>query len=734
MKMSDSDIEDQGSKLLSHLVSHLEKDEKDAFFKFVKDEVRFKVSQGHRPEDVENAIGIWFYLIIGTLGPEFENEEHENMFSKLMMDVFEDVSRIVSKEVKKLYDANLGLQVEERNKQLEESDMKFRSILESANDVIMYFDPSGRILDINERALQVFASSRKELTGKNLRQLGVLMPKDAKTLMDCFEEVLSGRKPSKLMTITNRGGEEIVLDCTARLVDSSGETLGVMIVARDVTEFTRSKGALVESEEKLRKIFESSPDAITIIGLDGKIVDCNLAALEIHGLSDKEELIGKSAINLVTPKNRESSLKSLGKALELGCVKNVESALLTKNGRELQALVSISVIRDSIGNPVSFLTIAKDITERKEALEKLQRSEERLKLLFECAPDALVLIDAEGTLIDGNRAAEELLGHDREEAIGRTLFDLGVFPPQETDRAFQKLMTTAKGEPTGPDEFVLVRKDGNQVMVETRTFPVNIEGQDLMLASARDITERKKMEEAKNRLLSNTSHELRTPLTSIEGYAKFMLSGKIGELPEKQRNCLKIVVRESNRLRELIDNFLELMAIDTEGPKMNMEEISIARIVNPVVSSMKMELKKKEISISKKLSSGTDRVQGDISKLHQLFSNLLSNAIKFTPNGGSIGVRSKEEGPNIIVELSDSGVGISSEDLPHVFERFYQADNSPARKFGGVGLGLAICNEIAEAHGGHIEVESEFGSGSVFRVYLPKIAEVENGEEEDIGG
>ena len=253
MKMSDSDMEGQGSKFLSHLVTYLEKDEKDAFFRFVKDEVRFKVSQGDRPEDVGNAIGIWFYLIIGTLGPEFENEERENMFSELIMDVFEDVSRIVSKEAKKLCDANLGLQVEERNKQLEESDIKFRSILESANDVIMYFDPSGRILDVNERALQVFAWSRKELIGKNLRQLGVLGPKDTRTIMNCFEEVLSGRKPSKLMTITNREGEEIVLDCTARLVDSSGETLGVMVVARDVTEFTQSKGALMESEEKLSR-------------------------------------------------------------------------------------------------------------------------------------------------------------------------------------------------------------------------------------------------------------------------------------------------------------------------------------------------------------------------------------------------------------------------------------------------------------------------------------------------
>ena len=375
-----------------------------------------------------------------------------------------------------------------------------------------------------------------------------------------------------------------------------------------------------------------------------------------------------------------------------------------------------------------------EIVERKQTEDELRRSEERFKIMFDYAPDSYVLTDQEGVLVDGNRASEELLGFTKDDALGKNLLDLGVIPEDQIEKTMQNLMKTIEGQSTGPDEVELINKDGERVIIETRTFPVTIDGKDMMLATGRDITEQRQIENAKNNLLSNISHELRTPLTSIEGYSKFMLSGKLGELPEKHKKCLNVIDEESGRLKTLIDNFLDLMTIDAEGLRMKLRQIAVPEVIDSLVSTLNLQLEMKGISFSTDIGPDTGFIWGDETRLHQLFSNILINAIKFTPHGGSIEVRSREEDSNIIIEVEDTGVGIPVKELPHVFSRFYQVDGSPSRKFGGVGLGLAICNEIVEAHGGHMEVESKVGKGTIFRVELPKYSEVLHGEEEDSGG
>ena len=484
---------------------------------------------------------------------------------------------------------------------------------------------------------------------------------------------------------------------------------------------------LGESEEKFRSIFENANDGLMFLDTSGKVLDVNESAARIFGES-KEELIGRHFTDVcaVSPEKKsivETSFREVlaGKKFILPLhIKN-------KKGQEIDIECSASLVQ-SEGKALGVIAAARDVTERKQAERELRRNEERLKILYEYAPDACVLFDMEGNFVDGNRAAERLLGYTRDEAIGKNIFDLEMFLPNGTEKALEKLAMSVNGQPTGPDEFVLIRKDGKPVTVETRTFPVRIEGRKLIYAIARDITLRKWAEEAKDKLLSNTSHELRTPLTSIEGYARFMLSGKAGDLSEEQEKCLEVIVEESDRLGGLIDNFLDLITIDIEGLRMDVKEVSIVQIVGRVISSMGIELKKKRISLSKKFPSVLGPVRGDETRLNQLFSNLLSNAIKFTPTGGSVEIRSRMSSEGTIVEVADTGIGISSKDVPHIFERFYQADSSSARKFKGVGLGLAICSEIVDAHGGRIEVESELGKGSVFRVILPQVEEALDGE------
>jgi two-component system sensor histidine kinase BaeS len=165
-----------------------------------------------------------------------------------------------------------------------------------------------------------------------------------------------------------------------------------------------------------------------------------------------------------------------------------------------------------------------------------------------------------------------------------------------------------------------------------------------------------------------------------------------------------------------------------------MSEVSIPVIVDQIVSSLRIELENKGITLFRRMSPDLELVKGDSGKLFQLFSNLLVNAMKFTPDRGSIQIRSESNNGFAIVEISDTGIGISPDDLPHVFDRFYQADSYRNKKHRGMGLGLAICKEIAEAHGGEIEADSQVGKGSVFRVTLPLDTEVSNDKEKSIGG
>jgi PAS domain S-box-containing protein len=374
-----------------------------------------------------------------------------------------------------------------------------------------------------------------------------------------------------------------------------------------------------------------------------------------------------------------------------------------------------------------------DITDKKMVDQALRESEGRYRSLTQAALDGIIGIDEKGDITFWNKGATRIFGHTEKEAVGQGFVDL-VVPKDYRESVAQKAKDFYETGELGPmigkvSESVALRKNEDVFPVELSIAPVRSGGRWESVVVVRDISERRQVEEAKSRLLSNISHELRTPLTSIEGYAKFMLTGKLGELSANHDRCLNIIADESDRLRTLIDDSLDLMTMDSGGLEIEMGEVTLTDIIDQLVSSMKIELDEKEITLAKEIHSSKKSIKGDPDRLFQLFSNLLSNAVKFTPEGGSIEIRSREEKGNLVIEVVDTGIGIPSKELPRIFERFYQVDSSLARKYGGMGLGLAICDEIVEAHGGRIEAESKEGKGSVFRVSLPQDRDDANGEQ-----
>ena len=260
---------------------------------------------------------------------------------------------------------------------------------------------------------------------------------------------------------------------------------------RQVVESKRAEEALSNSEEKYRSLFENARDVTLTYDLKGNVTSINKAAVE-YGFK-KDEIIGKNILKFVPKKYWPRLLKELvqntqGKAIE------GEIEINTPQGEKLAEYGSAPIIIDD--KVVGVQTILRDITERKKILEELRSSEDRLKILFEFAPDAYYLNDLKGNFIDGNKAAEELTGYTREELIGKSFLKLKLLPRRQILKATTLLAKNALGKPTGPDEFILNRKDGTQVPVEIRTFPVKVKDQTVVLGIARHITERKKAEEA----------------------------------------------------------------------------------------------------------------------------------------------------------------------------------------------------------------------------------------------
>ena len=216
------------------------------------------------------------------------------------------------------------------------------------------------------------------------------------------------------------------------------------------------------------------------------------------------------------------------------------------------------------------------------------------------------------------------------------------------------------------------------------------------------------------------SHELKTPLTSIKGFSEVLQDELYGPLNDKQKMATDAVIRNSDRLNRLIDSIMYLTVQKSGRDTYAIYPVNITEIMGNAVMGIFQQANSKNLRIKNNIPSDLPLIKGDMDKLTQVFINLLENATKFTPNGGKITVAAFENGENIHITVTDTGIGISADIISNLFERFYQVDASTTRKYGGTGIGLYISKLIVEVHKGRIWVESEEGVGTTFHVELLK--------------
>lgn len=339
--------------------------------------------------------------------------------------------------------------------------------------------------------------------------------------------------------------------------------------------------------------------------------------------------------------------------------------------------------------------------------------------------DGLILFDEHQRIAFWNRRAETLLGWAATEMLGHTADDLFDCLKERTpvpEPARQQLQSAWQAcDPQRAVELEMHAPSAEDkpsiYFISMRFFPIEDDGQAIGTGLlVRDVTQERTADAMKTQLLSTVSHELRTPLASIKGFATTLLRQDVKWDEATQRDFLRIIEEESDRLTEIIDNLLDMSQIEAGALRVVPEPIQLRKLIREVVDEMRMRTESHYFVVD--LPAEMPRVMADPRRIRQVLMNLIGNAIKYTKRG-QITVACEVEDHHIVVSVSDQGEGIPPEYLDKVFERFFQIDGASTRRVGGSGLGLSISRGIIEAHRGKIWAESVLGQGSTFRFTLP---------------
>jgi PAS domain S-box-containing protein len=429
-----------------------------------------------------------------------------------------------------------------------------------------------------------------------------------------------------------------------------------------------------------------------------------------------------------------------------------------KDGTLFWANVVVTALRDRSGTLVGFAKVTRDLTQRRDHEESLRQSEERFRLLVEGVSDyAIFMLDVNGVVASWNAGAQRIKGYASDEIIGR---HFSTFYPDDARQIGWPEHELQVAAETGRffDEGWRIRKDGTSFWAavtitalrdshgrligfakltrdltgQKRAEALEIAGQqreEILEAERSARMEAQRATRIKDEFLATLSHELRTPLSSILGWTQVLKLKADVLKPAELKRAVEVIDRNARAQVRLIEDLLDLNRIMTGKVRLDVKQVSLVEIVRSVIESAEPGAKAKDIRLEARLDSDTPLVPGDSDRLQQVVWNLLSNAIKFTAKGGRVEVLLQRVGANIVLTVSDTGIGIPETFLPRVFDRFSQNDASTTRSFGGLGLGLAISKQLVELHGGTIRASSPGeGRGATFFVELPLAALPARGE------
>ena len=621
-----------------------------------------------------------------------------------------------------------------------QSEERYRELVESAGVVIVRLDVLGRVIYCNSFAQRVFGQPQPRLLG---RDLGLFDDPAAQPPQAPWREILSGiaDAPGGAGARDRRHqgaeGRSVWIAWTIRqLAATQGGGEAFLCVGADITERKRAEKALAASEARYALVVRGTNDGVWDWDLLADTVYFSPRYREILGLPPGNAPLRPDAwTSRLHPDDAEAAIRAHKRCAdgETGAY-TAQYRLRHADGAFRWISERGAGLADASGRVVRMAGGITDITGRKRDEDALRESQDLLAKIFRYALVGITVTSRrDGRIVDVNEAGARMFGYRASDVVGRSSLDIDLWPsPQERQAFVEELAGTGA---IVAKETALRHKNGTLVVTLISAVPIQTGGEPCILCVLVDITERKAMEQAlrrakdaaeaanraKSEFLSTMSHEIRTPMNTILGMTATLA---VAELPPEATRALAAIKIAGTNLMGLLGDILDLSQIEAGGFIMEEKPCDVAALAADLVEMLRPDAARKGLDITLDIQAELPpRLIVSPDRVRQVLVNLLGNAIKFTQTGGVALELGREEdpaaGPLLRLAVRDTGIGIPADKREVIFERFTQVDAGTGRKFGGVGLGLAICKKLVDLMGGRLRVDSRPGEGSLFTVTLP---------------
>ena len=648
----------------------------------------------------------------------------------------------------------------------------YREIFTHSKEAIAIISPEGRYLEQNGAHFNLLHYTDDELKGATPAiHLG------EGTFQTIAQQLATtGQYSGEVVSIT-REGEERNLELSAfAMRNSLGEPLCYVGIKRDITERKRAEAALHQSQQELADFFDNAPIGLHWVGDDGTILRANQSELDLLGYSH-DEYVGRNIRDFHC--DVEVIEDILNRLANGEVLQDYEARLRCKDGSIRNVRINSSVYREN-GTFIHTRCFTYDITDRKLTEKRLALQYAVSKILSRSIDFVDGTHDILQTVCESLGWQVGILWSvDYQAGVLRyvdiwyeTSIEVNEFEAASRKRTFEKdvglpgrVWSTAKSawipnvvrdnnfprataaaasglraafgfpillgeevvgvmeffsrEIRQPDELLLniIGSLSSQIGQFHELRRAEEKLAQLLVSERSARADSEKANRLKDEFLATLSHELRTPLNAVVGWSRILKSGRLDE--ESKNHALEVIERNAWAQKQIIEDILDVSRVITGKLQLNFGPVNLATVAEAALDALRPAFEAKQIQVESEYQPDLRTIHGDADRLQQVIWNLLSNASKFTPAGGSVRLTISEENGSAQIQVSDSGPGVASDFLPHVFERFTQADGSTTRTHGGLGLGLAIVRHLVELHGGLISADNAGTGGAVFTVTLP---------------
>lgn len=634
-----------------------------------------------------------------------------------------------------------ALERKKAERELQLAEQRYRTIFENSAVAIMMVDREEHLVSWNSYTERLLGAAREDLLGRDLASLCPPSVWEQIRERTVHESGISHHHETQMV---RKDGRVIEVDISLTMLhDSDGDISGSICVVRDITERKHMEEALRRSEKRFRQVAENAKEWIWEVDADGCYTYSSPLVEQILGYTPEEILGRRRFHDFFHP---EDARQLQAEAAEIFKHKDVFTDVKTRNLHKDGTVVwlqrsGVPILRDN-GELLGYRGSDVDITEGMRTHEILDRKQKNLEAIFDAAPFGMLLVNENDSVVRANDTIRQMSGKQYKEILGANACQAlacahGEKSAQDRNSAcggchLHRLIkaTLESGEAVyGVEVCPWLNDSGEEVRpwLSVSVVPVEVDGGKHVVVALDDVTDRRRAEEQltetmelKSQFISTVSHELRTPLTAIREAVTIVADGVAGKVRKDQKHFLDLARRNIDRLARLIDNVLDFQKLIAGKMEFHLQPNVLVRTVEDAYTTMLPHARNKQVQLTTEVEADLPPAIYDSDRMMQVLTNLISNAIKFTPETGTVSVSAQRRAEEVVLRISDTGMGIPKEALPKIFNRFYRV-RRPGKEIKGTGLGLAIVHKIVAGHGGRIDVESEVDKGTTFSVVLPLV-------------